>query len=211
MKKLLLINFIILDGCKISNAQTSINITYANDSNSVYWCGMQPPPITTEFTIEASTLGYNQLDSFLFKIDFGDGTYQTFFDLLPSASGFISSLGYQTYLAYGTHNVTYTLLGPDGNADTLFIPDEVIISDSCAGIIVRIFADNNFNCIYDLGDNLLAIPSTIKNGSASYGYYYPGFTAPTGVNYTVSIDQSYAQTFGLSKCLPCIGLYKFYP
>jgi uncharacterized repeat protein (TIGR01451 family) len=192
----------------ISNAQTSINITYANDSDLFYWCGKQPPPVFTEFTVRAIVQGFNPTDVFYFRAEFGDGTYQSYsFDPLNfgNPGDTIVATFNHNYLSFGTFDVKYIIQGPNGIADTLFVPDEVIITDACAPLLVRTFVDKNANCSYDAGDSMVVAPVILKNGLA---YYYTNniwWDAATGVNYTAYIDPVAIQNLGFNLMCPASG------
>lgn len=214
MKKLLLLFFFIICGFNFSSAQTTINITYANDSDIFfYWCGKQPPPLTAEFTTRAIVQGYNSTDTFFFKAEFGDGTYQSYYfnplNWIGSGDTIVTTFNHN-YLSYGIYDVKYIIQGPDGNADTLFVPNELYLTDSCAPLIVRTFVDKNSNCTYEPTDSMVAVPWVIKNGMAYYTNNNRYSTnAATGVNYTCYVDPIAIQNLGFNLTCPASGFINF--
>ncbi|MEO8148791.1 MAG: T9SS type A sorting domain-containing protein, partial [Bacteroidia bacterium] len=215
MKTRLLILAFIICSFKINYAQTTITIYDANDSLDMYGCGVAPY-VYTEFNILATTSGYNDYDTVLIKVLFGDGTYSTR-PYVIGADGAIWGYGYatHTYLSSDVFDVTYVVTGPDGNADTLFHPAEVITNDSCDLIRARVYLDNNSNCIYDAGDSIVSnVRITLKNGISTYWYFpfiggWNRIDAPLGYNFTVYADVSSIQNLGYTLTCPASGFINF--
>ncbi|MEP7169640.1 MAG: T9SS type A sorting domain-containing protein [Bacteroidota bacterium] len=212
MKKTLLILFCIAINAK-GFSQTSINITYANDSIMVT-CPAGPP-MSEEFTIIADVTGYNLTDSFTVKVFFGDGTYQTncFSSLYMNGNQMVLyGIALHDYLISGLFDVTYIVTGPNGTSDTLFHPAEVIVSSNCSTLLTNIFVDNNSNCVYDAGDLFINnVQATLMNGvSYYYNYLENGvLDIPLGVNYTAVIDAAAIQQLGYTLTCPVSGFINF--
>jgi uncharacterized repeat protein (TIGR01451 family) len=214
MKKILFTSLCLLISLK-GISQTSINITFADDSIVWYGCPAGAPPIFDEYSLIANVNGYSLTDTFTVKAFFGDGTYQTWPIYYPYG---VWQTGNQlqvfggfdhTYLSTGNFDVTYIVIGPDGNSDTLFHPADVILSNNCSSLITYTFIDNNSNCIYDAGDVLLNnIPVTLMNGVSYYNSGFAGNIA-SGVNYTAFIDASAVQLLGYSVSCPVSGFINF--
>ena len=89
-------------------SQHVINIVYANDT--IQSCTTAPRWV--DFNVSAYISGYTGLDTFLFKVLFGDGTYQTQSMIFhPSNPEYIVfNPAMHTYLTNGTYDVTYIIL-----------------------------------------------------------------------------------------------------
>jgi uncharacterized repeat protein (TIGR01451 family) len=192
-------------------SQTSIYISSANDS--VPPCYMDTSHVGDRtFNLHADLTGYATSDSFLVQTFFGDGAYQTI-PAHPFMNGGQLQLSvqyYHTYLDTGIFDVTYIVTGTDGNADTLFHPAEVIRTVNCAVLTLRVFIDNNSDCIFNSGDNLINVPVTIYNGVSTYATeYFGGASIAFGVNYTAFIDTASVHQLGYILSCPISGMVNF--
>jgi hypothetical protein len=211
MKKKILLIAIGFLLCLNSISQTSINITSANDS--IGWCPSGSPPFWTEFTINVDAPGHNPTDTIVFTTYFGDGTQQTTFttysNLILWEYGEVS----HTYLAYGTFDVTYIVSDMYGNADTVFHPAEVILTNNCSVFTPYVFVDNNSNCIYDAGDSLInVIPITLYNGTSIYHTFWSGYISTEisdSINYTAVINANAIHQLGYTLTCPASGIINF--
>lgn len=210
MKKKILFIAIGFLFCLNGIGQTSLNITFANDSFGGH-CPSLSLPYNAGFNLIMDISGYSPSDSLLFTAFFGDGTSQTNSYTVANASGFISDCFWHSYLSYGTFDVTYIVSDIYGNADTLFHPAEVIITNNCSNLITYVFVDNNSNCIYDTGDSLINnVPFTLYNGVSQYRYYCTSnINIADSVNYTAILDTSALQQLGYALTCPVSGIINF--
>ncbi len=210
MKKILLVSILLFIHLK-GFGQTSIYISSAGDSalNCMYDTAHVG---SRTFNLHADLTGYAISDSFLIETFFGDGTYQTI-PAHPFMNGGqleLSRYYNHTYLDTGTFDVTYIVTGPDGNADTLFHPAEVIRTVYCSSLTKRVFIDNNFDCVYNSGDVLINVPVTLYNGVSTYTTINSGgASVPFGVNYTAVIDTHAVHQLGYVLSCPVSGMINF--
>jgi uncharacterized repeat protein (TIGR01451 family) len=211
----------------VSRAQL-VTIIYADDSTQ-YYCGA---PFTALFMVYAHANGYTSTDSVSVYHNFGDGSDTLFYVHIPQPT--IYAMYTHTYQFPGVYNSLYIVTGPDGTADTLFSPNDVIDSASCGDIDGKLFIDANNNCVQDVGEadvpyapvelwynsQLFATTYTAANG---YYYFYvpnntytiqPGaqianygysVTCPVSGQITVSSLPSTGNNFGLT-CTPGFDL-----
>ena len=204
-------NFLLWINC---NSQTSLNITYANDS--VYYlyfgCPVGTPPITTAFNIKVNMSGYNNDDTLVFKEYFGDGAHLTWSRRVEDVL-FYGGVGFgHDYLALGTYDVTYIVSDKYGNSDTVFHPAEVILSNNCSNLISYLYVDNNSNCVYDPGELLINnVPYTLYNGLSTYQITTVNSNIPiqSAVNYTAFINANSIQQLGYNLTCPVSGFLNF--
>lgn len=211
-----------------TQAQT-VTISYADDSTQFY-CGA---PFTATFMIYGQAPGYTSADSVSVFHDFGDGNDTLFYILIPQIQFY--AWYSHTYQFPGLYSSLYIVTGPDGNADTLYSPNDVIDSASCGNIDGRIFVDANSNCIQDVGEaDASFVPvelwyssqlmATTYTGSNGYYYFFvpnntytiqPGaqivnygysVTCPVSGQITVSSMPSSNNDFGLT-CTPGFDLH----
>lgn len=206
--KLLVLAVVLGLGTISASAQTTVAITYAGDSMGANYC---PPPVQPWIYVYGTATGYSSGDSISVYIDFGDGHDTTISDSI-SQTWFWASPNH-TYTAKGIYNVRYIATGPDGNADTLDVPAEIVIGDTCGNISGKTYNDMNANCVYDAGDVILTwMPVELFYNSQSLGWSYSDqngdyfFSAPTGNSYVVKMGAQ-ASAFGYSVSCPASGQY----
>ncbi|NVO01933.1 MAG: T9SS type A sorting domain-containing protein [Bacteroidetes bacterium] len=212
-KKILLISsFLILSFYCFS--QQSINITYANDSSSVNNCGATPP-VWMAFTLCLNLSGYTSTDTITYQAFFGDGTSQTMAATSNPLYPWFCTSFMHTYLSLGNFDVTYIVSDNYGNSDTLFHPDEVILTNNCSNLFTNAFLDNNSNCILDAGDSVLTfLPYTLYNGTSvwanTWTLTYPNYMSiPNNVNYTAVVNTTALQQMGYTMTCPVSGMLNF--
>lgn len=213
MKKLLLLSLFLTTMCFTSNSQTSVSILqWFNDSasNGNVCSFASNPPFTSYNQVLVNSTGYDLFaDTFLIQCLFGDGFMQTIaacnangnlFQLPNSNDLLMAGYFYHTYLSAGVYDVTYIVTAPDGKTDTLVCLAENIFGGSCATFSAFGFLDNNGNCIYDSGEQLVYnVPLVLKNGNSFYSQFYTGANNAdinSGINYTAEMDIAYLQNLG---------------
>jgi uncharacterized repeat protein (TIGR01451 family) len=179
MKKILLKLFLITAAfiCLSQSAAHAGTVTILNagDSMQVY-CGA---PFTVGSTVFGQTTGYASTDSVSVYQNFGDGNDTLFYIVLtqPTFYGWYD----HTYQFPGVYSTLYIVTGPDGAADTMYIPNDIIDSANCGNIDGRLYIDANSNCIQDVGETDVAgapvelwYNSTLLGTTytSSNGYYY---------------------------------------
>ena len=105
-------------------AQTGVDITFAGDSMSGVYC---PSPVWTYLSVSGTATNYNQLtDTAEIYINFGDGHDTTFMQPLWGQSPNLNFWGGadHIYNSSGAYTVLYAVLMPDGETDTLVVPNE---------------------------------------------------------------------------------------
>lgn len=192
-----------------ANAQTTVTITYAGDSTwSNSYC---PPPVQPWMYVQGVATGYAANDSIDVYVNFGDGADTTIRSGI-SQTWFWASM-YHTYTAQGIYNVRYIATGPDGKADTLDVPSEIVVGDTCGNISGKIYHDMNSDCQFNAGDLVLPYGSVelfYNNQSIGWGYadqngdYF--LNAPTGNAYEVRIGNQMA-AYGYTVTCPASGKY----
>ncbi|MFH2142919.1 MAG: T9SS type A sorting domain-containing protein [Bacteroidota bacterium] len=194
-------------------SQTSLNLGYCNDSIIFYGCPYGTMPVMTEFTIVVNASGYNPTDTIIYTVFFGDGAYQSIEVLYNNLIYYQYGSIMHTYLNPGIYDVTYIISDLNGNADTLFHPAEIILTNSCSDLHTYIFVDNNSNCIYDNGDSLINnVSYSLYNGTSVYGIFSSIFSIssiPYGINYTAMIDVNAIQQLGYYMSCPVSGFTNF--
>jgi hypothetical protein len=154
-----------------------------------------------------NTTGYNTGDTLNFEILFGDGSSDTL-NLTLNSSGNFSWQTVHTYQSFGQYTIAYIATGPDMAADTVIVPNGVVIPDSCGNISGQVYADINNNCLLDGSETPLAgIQVTAHQGTQyinsdwtdTNGYYY--IDVPIGQTYTISTSA----TYGYNTICPASG------
>lgn len=212
MKKILLLPLCLLLSLK-GVSQTSLTIIqWYNDSalnaNNCAWSAIPPYTAYNQVLVDAD--GYDLMnDTFLIQCRFGDGFVQTIascasngglFQLPNSFDYFVAGYFYHTYFFSGTYDVTYIVTAPDGKMDSLFCAAENIFGGPCGTFTVYGYLDNNANCMYDTGEQLVYnIPLVLLNGSSFYSQFSNGANNASinaGINYTAQIDTAYLHSLG---------------
>ncbi len=184
-----------------SNAQTSISIGWANDSTSSMPCGV---PHNIWFSFQGNCIGYTPVnDSVDLHIWFGDGTTTSLKTPIYGASPnqYWYEMIQHTYTQSGIFTVKYLVIAPDGKRDSLIVPNEVTIADSCGNISGTVFHDFNNNCQIDLGEILNYNHSYVEliyNGN-TLAYSYTDYTGK--FHFNVPANQTYTLKY-LSTYLP---------
>ncbi|HLG33739.1 MAG TPA: SdrD B-like domain-containing protein, partial [Bacteroidia bacterium] len=208
MKKNLLKLFVIMTAficmsATVSRAQ-SVSINYADDSTQFY-CGA---PFTAMFMIYGQTTGYTLSDSVSVYHNFGDGN-DTLFYIHLIQPAFYNGY-YHTYQFPGVYSSLYIVTGPDGSADTVYSPNDVIDSASCGDIDGRLYIDANANCVHDAGETDVTyvpvelwyssqlVATTYTNANGYYYFYVPNNT------YTIQPGAQIAN-YGYSVTCPVSG------
>ena len=207
MKKLLTFLTLCLAFTFYSKAQTTMQITWVDDSLGNY-CSV---PAAAYLGLGGNATGYNwNTDSATIYIDFGDGNDTTFKVPLwgqGSQGGFWAGVNY-TYTSAGIYSPKYIVTMPDGVTDTVCAPNSIIVSTSCGNISGQVYLDNNSNCTYDNGTDDPAQSQMIllKESSSgtlvgftytsTFGYY--NFLVPTGVNYDIEVNTNLASGFTIT-------------
>ena len=190
-------------------AQTSVTISYAGDSS---WGSYCPPPVQAWINVSGMATGYNaSTDSISVYMNFGDGHDTTIKS--PLYQTWYGAYCYHTYTAKGIYNVQYIATGPDGKADTLIVPAEIAVGDSCGNISGKVYLDANGDCQYNSGEveGQYMPVQLIYNGNIvgwtytdSVGNYF--FSGPSGNTYTIMIGSQLAN-FGYTAVCPVSGQY----
>lgn len=188
---------------------TSIFIFFIGDSLGSH---CPNPPWSDAFNMKAEVTGYNVNDTFTVKVFFGDGTFassnlwNTYIN--PSGMQILESWGDvgHTYFNTGHYDVTYIVTGPDGNADTLFVPSSVIIDTSCGSISSSIYVDENSNCVHDSNETNISYPIYIMNGPQRLYLISGGFA--NNMNYSLVLDSSIVSSGYIPTC-PISAIHNF--
>jgi uncharacterized repeat protein (TIGR01451 family) len=200
-----------------AKSQTSINIYHAKDSLFSLGCPTTLPYFE-EFNLFANVTGYSLNDTFLIKAYMGDGGVVSYYDTPWMYNGIMTVGGWggiqYYYLSWGTYDVTYIIVGPDGNADTVIKYDEIIMSTACSQFTYRSFIDLNNNCVFEPATEVLAgnVAIELLNGNSSYVNLYPTWTTlslPTGINYTAKVDAAAFSQLGYSLTCVSSGMFNF--
>jgi len=163
-------NFVVADA-------NTVTVAYAGDTLGPFYC---PSPAPVTFMVSGQMTGYPVNDSMEVYVNFGD-SQDTTFNVAQWSNGYWTSIWAtitHTYSAPGNYNLMYVITGPDGTSDTLIVPNDVIVSDSCGNIAGKIYLDANSNCTYDQGESLVAgyyVYAQLPNGS-----YQPTYTNING-------------------------------
>jgi uncharacterized repeat protein (TIGR01451 family) len=199
----------------VLNAQTTIEISYAQDSLYSSHC---PTPVTIPFMFTGSCSGYDpSTDLITIQVNFGDGIdtmFQTgIYNSFPDDYFYPYPFNHAYYFA-GSYAVKYIATGPDGNSDTLIHNSEVVVGDTCGNISGRIYLDIDGDCIFnnnDLAESYFPV-HLYENGifvawsfTDANGYYW--FSAPNGLTFDVIVDTSLYASNGYTPTCPSSGIY----
>lgn len=194
---------------KAQSQVTNIDITAAGDST---WYPPCPVPLDAEFYIYGIVTGSNFPSTLQVTVNFGDGS-DTIVDAYVSTQPFqpvFSGWFVHTYQYPGSYTVQYIVTDVNtGVADTLTVPNEIFVGDTCGNVSGTIYIDENSNCQYDLGESGYSNELvTISTGGSVIGWDYTNqngdysFDVPVGPTYTVSINNTVP---GLSITCPPSG------
>lgn len=148
------------------------------------------------FNVGGTATGYGPGDSIDVYVAFGDGHDTTVRSSIFNNDDFYAWVNH-TYTMPGTYTVMYVAIGPDMDADTLIVPNEVILGNSCDNISGKVYLDDNGDCTFGaqdvgmpgksvklkMGGQVVLQTYTDQNGDYS-------FSAVTGITYTVEIGSS---------------------
>lgn len=197
-----------------SFAQTSISITYAHVDSAITYC---PAPATPYFNVYGDAVGYTVgLDSVSIFINFGDGSDTTLKSPLWNGnSNLIFSIEtMHTYSSPGIYSPQYIVTGPDGKADTVTNYNEVVIADTCGNLSGMLYIDNNSNCIYDAGDDVVPwapVYLSLGGNVAEIGYSNANgiyYLSPAN-GYTYTLDVNNLSSLGYTPTCPSSGTVSF--
>lgn len=208
--KLLLAALLCL-GTLATKAQTSVSV-YAGDST---WGVPCTTPAMVDFFINGYTQGYTASDSAHIYVNFGDGSDTNFMARTFGQGSNFTAYAYvtHTYTTAGWYSTQYIVTMPDGNADTLSVPNEILIGDTCGAIDGKLYNDMNSNCTFDAGDIPLAYQIVTLHAAGdpnplfytwtdSLGNYY--FNPPLGISYDIIPNQTL--TNNLNSTCPSTGV-----
>ncbi len=182
---------------KAQSQVTSIEILAAGDS---VWGTPCPVPHPVEFYMYGNMYGTNLPNSVDVEVNFGDGNDTTFTALVstqPTIAVFYTWFTH-TYEYPGSYTVQYIVTdASSGVADTIVVPNEVFVGDSCGTVSGTVYLDENSNCQFDPGEpgysnemvsistggSIIAWDYTNQNGEYS-------FDVPVGPTYTVSVSNN---------------------
>ncbi len=199
--KLSLLFLFVMGLSTTSNSQSSITIGWATDSTSSVPCGT---PNNIWFMIQGNSVGYTPVtDSANIFIFFGDGTSSS--KKAPIYGASPNQYWYEniqhTYTQSGIFTVKYLVIAPDGKRDSIIVPNEVIVADSCGNISGTVFKDANNNCVIDAGEPITGqynynYVELIYNGATiaysttdATGKYF--FNVPSNQTYTIKLSNAY--------------------
>ena len=161
------------------------------------------------FYMEGTSSGYNIGDTMSLEIFFGDGSTDTLYGPVTDTTGrFYWHRIPHFYPSNGQYTVAYIATGPDMSADTIIVPNQVILQDSCGNISGQIYADVNNNCVLDGSETPLAGVQVSAYQGTQYiysdwtdtnGYYY--IDVPIGQTYTITTSANY----GYNTICPASG------
>lgn len=149
-----------------------------------------------------STTGYNSLsDTINLEIFFGDGSSSTYNATIDSFGNYSWQIVHQ-YQSFGQFTVAYIATGPDLAADTVIVPNAVVIADSCGNISGKVYADDDLDCTLDANESTLEgirvdayQGSTLINSdwTDSSGNYY--LSVPINQTYTIQTNGTTGYNF----------------
>lgn len=164
MKRILPL-FIFISMALGSKAQQAFEMTYATDST---WGALCTAPQQIDFICGGNAFVFDPFgtDTVWVNFNFGDGSDTTvaswLFGDFTGANFFAQA--FHTYQSPGNYSVQYTAWGTTGGnfySDTLLVYDEIIISDTCGTVEGVVYLDDNNNCMFDAGEEVL--PNTYVN------------------------------------------------
>lgn len=188
------------------NAQTSVSIQQFSDSGVTY-C---PPPANVLFMLWGQVSGYPNNTPMNVQVDFGDGN--TYLNVVNTYSvSFFNDYPINTYNFSGVFSVRCIVTGPDANADTAYYT--IVVGDTCGNINGKAYLDANSDCVYSVGETLLAgIPITLKQGSNVIATSYTdatgdyAFSVPSAFTYDI-VPVLNISNYGYSVTCPASGQY----
>lgn len=194
-------------------AQTTVQINYAGDSQNVF-C---PSPSWVYFTLGGQAGGYDpSVDSADIHVNFGDGSDTAFTIPLwgnTTTAWFSEGLSH-LYTSSGFYSTVFSVVMPDNNTDTMIVNNDVLVGDTCGNISGNVYVDQNTDCVfngidqtipyqlvylYDAGTGVL-LNTTYTNFNGDYW-----FNVPTGTNYEISLGTTLSNVFNVT--CPSGGIY----
>lgn len=194
LRSLLVFVFLVVS---YNNAQSQhyINIVEATDTFQGSPC---PVPLDVEFYMRGNVSTHQFQDSLDIKVYFGDGTDTIFKTpiIIYFISWFEASFNH-TYEYPGSYTVQYIVADSTYIADTVTVPNEVFVGDSCGNVSGIIYVDENSNCQYESGEPVYGNQMvTISSGGNNIAWDFTdqngvyNFDLPTGGVYTASIGNN---------------------
>jgi uncharacterized repeat protein (TIGR01451 family) len=177
------------------------------DSMSLYHC---TAPQSVPFFYYGSATGYQNNDSLLFEVSFGDGIDTTFYVqlLFPNFQGSVTHM----YLNPGTYTAQVVVTAPDTQMQTV-TAQTITINSNCGPVSGTVYEDLNGNCIYDIGDILLPnVSLEIYDGTQFVGWTTTdingvySFNVPAGPVYDIHVNASGGYNGHYTATCPASGI-----
>ena len=177
-----------------TQAQQTFEITWATDST---WGALCTAPQEIEFICGGWAVPFDPFgtDTVWAYFNFGDGNDTTvatylYGDLI--GANFFGS-AFHTYASPGNYSVQYIVYGTTGGqyySDSLFVQNEIIISDTCGSVEGLVYVDDNNNCMYDVGEPVL--PNVYVNAQQNGNWADADFTDANGMyHFDLPVGQTY--------------------
>lgn len=203
MKQILPLFLLITSSMFSMGQQPPFEITNATDST---WGALCTAPQQIDFIAGGNAWAFDPFgtDTVWLYVNFGDGSDTTVATYLYGdlvGANFFGSV-WHTYQSPGNYSVQYIAFGSTGGmnyADTMLVIDEIIISDTCGTVEGVVYLDDNNNCMFDLGEQILPnVYVNIQNNGQWMGADYTDangeyhFDVPVNLTYDVEL---YTQGF----------------
>lgn len=167
------------------------NIDRANSSYFGYGC-LSTSPYTYGYFLANCQNFTAFTDTVEFYIDYGDSSpLDTFYtQVVPSNINSVNVAAanpFHSYSAAGLYTITAIAQFPDNSRDTVIYVDGVTITNTCNNLTGRIYRDNNSNCTFDIGDQVIPY-APVKVWTNDFNAYLLTNTDQNGI-YSTSVLQ----------------------